>query len=88
METCVTWFPWRSPPSLLLFKLSINVPKCHTGCSDILENKMRIQNYLDEVKRRSKESVEYYSLEIFAGLLHQHVTNSLNIVERTLEVIR
>lgn len=49
---------------------------------------MRIQNYLDEVKRRSKESVEYCSLEIFAGLLHQHVTNSLNIVERTLEVIR
>lgn len=48
----------------------------------ILENKMRIQSDLSKVKRGSREAVEYCSLQVFTDKLHQHITNSLNIVER------
>lgn len=47
---------------------------------------MGIQNYFDKVKRGSREAVEYCSLAVFTDKLYQHITNSLNIVERALGV--
>lgn len=45
---------------------------------------MTIQNGLGKVKRGSREAVEYCSLQVFTDKLHQHITNSLNILELAL----